>query len=285
MIFLVLSQSYAQDRDLITINYSISKLKYNDTTADSRLLDLKFRIPVYHKESHTFLASLNYKYLALDHFPASYSDNLQVTSVQFLYNKKLSATKNISVFGQFGLFSDFKDLNGKDYRYGFGINYNIKHNTNLSMGWGILYARQFFGSQIVPFINIDYQISKKWKLSGQLPVKEKLLYQINPKISAGIELNGQGSSYRLSENANQNNYVKIIQWDLLSKFEYQFAKSWQLNLGIGSNLTERYQLYEDSTHSPLTIITIPLGRKAEPLQEIKSKGFTAQLGVSYGIFK
>lgn len=281
IILLLCLNGIAQDRDIVNVNYSASKLSYENTTATTRLLEVKLRIPIYHNDSTTFITAINYKNLVLSSFPSQYTNNLQGISAQFVYNRILSDSRSIAVFAQAGIFSDFKDISGEDFRYGGGFNYNIKHSYRLTSGWGLFYARQFFGNQIVPFISINYQPNNRWSVTGQLPVKEKILYHFNDKTSAGVELSGEGNSYRLSASENQSNYVKVTQWAALAKFEYKFTRSWQLNAGMGSNVIQNYELFANGSTSSWTIITSPLGKKQQPLQQVKNRGFTAQIGISY----
>ncbi|MBB4802131.1 hypothetical protein HNP37_002204 [Flavobacterium nitrogenifigens] len=274
----------AQDKELIDINYSTAKLKYNDTTSQSGMLNAKFRVPLYYNDGNIFMASVDYRHVTLSSFPEYYSGPLQGASLLLLYNRKISDKNSIALIARFGLFSDFKKAHSRDFQYGFGINYDIKYSEEFKTGFGFFYARQFFGNQIVPFMNIDWKIGEKWRLTGRLPIKEKLLYQFSAKISAGIELALENSSYRLTENEAENNFIKITDCAALAKFEYKFSKSWQLNLAGGVGLIQRYEIYDESSDGSWSIFTIALNKKEKPLQEIKSRGFTGQIGISYNLF-
>lgn len=277
-------RSTAQDRDLATINYSISTVKYNDTSANARQFDAKFKLPVHQKNKSTFAATIGYKNISLNNFPDNYTSSLHGFTMQAVWLYKFTGKKSLTFFTQAGLFSDMKDVSGKDFRYSAGFRYRYKHSDRLTTGWGLAYSRQFFGNQIIPFIDVDYRPNNKWSISGQVPVKPKILYHFNSKISAGIEVNGEAASYRLSSTEKNNQFIQINQWTGLAKIEYQLAKSWQLNLGIGRNFKQSYKIYNDASTTPWTIITIPLGNKPEPVQKIDSKGLNIQFGVSFNPF-
>lgn len=277
-------QSIAQDRDLASINYSISKLHYNDTSANAKQLDIKLRIPVWNNNKHIIVTTIGYKSVSLGNFPESYTQNLHGITLQAAWLYKITGRKSITLFAQSGLFSDMNDISSKDFRYSTGFRYRVKYSEKLSTGWGLAYSRQFFGNQIVPFIDVDYKPNDKWSITGQFPVKPKVLYHFNRKLSAGIEISGEAASYRLSAVEKNNQFLQINQWTGLAKLEYQFAKSWQLNIGLGKNFKQTYKLYNDASRAPWTIITIPVGKKAEPIQKIDSRGVNLQIGVSFNPF-
>lgn len=284
ILLLLACRSTAQDKDLATINYSISKVKYNDTSANARQFDAKFKLPVYQKNKSTFACIIGYKNVSLNNFHNSYTSPLHGFTIQAAWLYKSTDKKYLTLFIQAGLFSDIKDLSGKDFRYSAGFRYRYKHSDRLTTGWGLAYSRQFFGNQIIPFIDVDYRPNDKWTISGQAPVKPKIIYRFNTKISAGIEVNGEASSYRLSATEKNNQFIQINQWTGLAKIEYQFAKSWQFNLGIGKNFKQSFKLYNDASTTPWTIITIPLGNKPEPVHKVDSKGLNVQFGVSFNPF-
>ncbi|MEO7976596.1 DUF6268 family outer membrane beta-barrel protein [Flavobacterium sp.] len=282
--FLFANTLLAQDRDILNVNYAVSTLKYNDTAAKANLFDVKLKLPVFQKKQHTIVGILGYKNLSLHNFPADYTGNLHGLTLQGAWIYKLSDRKSLTFFGQAGLFSDLQDVSGKDFRYTAGLRYRVKHSEKFSTGWGLAYSRQFFGNQVIPFIDVDYKPNDKWSITGQFPIKPKVLYHFNNKWSAGIELSADASSYRLSATESNNQYIQVNQWIGLAKLEYQFAKRWQLNIGIGKNIKQSYKLYDEAASTPWTIITIPLGKKPDPIYEIDSKGLNFQVGISLKAF-
>ena len=225
-----------------------------------------------------------YKNINLHGFPANYTSKLHGIALQCAWLYKNTYRSSLTFFAQAGLFSDMNDISGKDFRLSGGFRYRFKHSDKLSTGWGLAYARQFFGHQIIPFIDVDYKPNKNFSISGQFPVKPKILYHFNKKLSAGLELSAEAASYRLSAEENNNQFIQINQWTGFAKLEYQFAKAWQLSFGIGRNFKQSYKLYNDASGTPWTIITIPVGAKPEPTQELDNGGVNVRLGVSFNPF-
>ncbi|CAG5015935.1 hypothetical protein DYBT9275_05445 [Dyadobacter sp. CECT 9275] len=282
-LLLLASAVLAQDRDLATVHYAVAGMKYNDTTAHTAQLDVKLRIPLYQKKKIVAGATLGYKQVNLFNLPADYANPLYGFTCQGAWLYKVTPRRSLALFVQAGLFTDVKDISGKDFRYSAGFRYRLKHSEKLSTGWGLAYSRQFFGNQLVPFIDVDYRPSEQWSISGQFPVKPKILYRFTRKLSIGLELNGEAASYRLSAAARENEFIQINQWTGLSRLEYQFANAWQLYFGIGRSLKQSYKLFDDASQTRWTIITVPIGDKPSPQRKIDSAGLYLQLGISFGL--
>lgn len=78
--------------------------------------------------------------------------------------------------------------------------FRFQHSAHFATGWGLGYGHQFFGHQIVPFIEIDYRsMGSRWSVTGQFPIKPKILYRVSARFSAGLELSGEAASFRLTD--------------------------------------------------------------------------------------
>lgn len=278
---LTVGRTLAQTRDLASMTYMVSTLRQNDTVAMANFLEVKFKVPIWNKGRHVAAATLSYKNLSLVNFSDLYSSPLHGLSAQVAWLYKFTPKRSLTLLTQAGLFSDMKDLTGNDFRYSAGFRYRVKHSEKLSSGWGLAYSRQFFGNQIVPFIDVDYKPNQKWSLTGQFPIKPKILYQFTEKLSAGIEIHGDAASYRLSATERNNQFIQINQWAGMAKLEYQFSQSWLLTMGMGGNFKQSYKLYDQSEKQSWTIITLPIGERPNPIYEVNSPGLHVQVGISF----
>ncbi len=281
---LLVNGCFSQEKDLISINYGLSQVKFNDTTATAKQIEAKFKFPAFHQAGNTVVSTIAYKNLSLGDFPSSFGHTFHGINLQFIWLKKVDDKRALTFFIQTGLFSDMKDISGKDIRYGGGFRYRVKHSGKLSTGWGLAYSKQFFGNQIIPFIDVDFKPNEQLSITGQFPVRPRIMYHFNARTSIGLELMGEAASYRLSEKEYQHQYVQQNQWSAMARFEYGFARSWQFNIGLGSNFKQAYKLYNDAATTPWTIITIPLGEKEEPLRKIESKGLNIQIALLFNPF-
>jgi hypothetical protein len=273
----------AQDKDLINAGYSYTGMKRSDTVSNAVQVDVKVRMPLLNGNKQSILLTWGYKNLTLNGIPALEANNLHGFICQGVWLRKYDGNKSITLVAQVGLFSDMRDVSGNDFRYSGAIRYRIKHSAKLNTGWGLGYARQYFGNQVIPFIDVDYKPNTHWSITGQLPIKPKILYHISDKLRAGLEIAGEATSYRLSA-ADNNRFIQINQWSCMTRLEYQLFPNWQLNLGMGKNIRHSYKMFEDALTNPWTVITFPLGERAEPIQQIDTKNLCMQLSISFDPF-
>ena len=281
---LLVNECFSQEKDLISINYGSSQVKFNDTTAGAKQFEAKMRVPLFHKKGNTIAGTVVYKNLHLKDLPSSFGHIFHAVNLQCVWLKKVDDNKTLAFFIQTGLFSDMKDISGKDIRSGAGFRYRVKHSTKLSTGWGLAYSKQFFGNQIIPFIDVDFRPNEKLSVTGQFPVRPRIMYHFNARAGIGFELLGDAASYRLNGKEYQHQYIQQNQWSAMARFEYSFAKSWQFNIGLGRNIKQTYKLYNDASTTPWTLITIPIGKRDEPVRKIESKGINLQAGLSFSPF-
>jgi len=284
-LFLVSQLMTGQDLDIVSVNYSISRLKHNDSVASAQQAEVKIRYPLFKNDIHLILGSLGYKNLNLNEILDPELNSVHAVTANLAWQKQLSEKSSFTIVTQFGLFSDMKDISEKDFRYSVGFRYKQTHSAKLKTGYGLGYARQFFGNQVIPFIEVDFRPNKRWSFTGQLPMKPKVLYHFNEKFRVGLELSGDASSYRLSESTFQDNFIQLNQWLLLSKMEYKLAKSLLLSVDLGYNIKQSYRMFENTSNNTWTIFTIPLGKKPEPDAIIDGKGPYCNIGLRFGIFK
>lgn len=272
----------AQERDIVTIQHSFSTLKYNDTTARARQTDIRIRLPLWRKKQNAIVIGAIYKHLNINKMPDSFGEKLHGISLPILSQITLSAKTTLVIFTQAGFFSPTtRALHFNDFRYGLGLRLHFQHNEHFATGWGIGYGHQFFGHQIVPFIEIDYRPKhSRWSITGQFPIKPKILYRINPRFSTGLEFSGEASSFRLTD---QHYSLQQNQWTVSAKCEYKLWPSLLLSGGIGRNMRQTYKLYQNPDPNVWTIITFPVGKKSEPIRRIDGKQLYVHISLSFGL--
>jgi hypothetical protein len=242
------STLYAQDLPhLAGVVYSYDRADYNTQQVNAFV-----RFPLFANAG----GMVSYRYLNI------YDHTLQTISGQLFYKYK-----SWTFFGTGGLYD-------QGWRYGVGFRHITRHSEQLRTGIGVLYNRQFFGNQLIPFLDVNYEPNEHWTISGLFPIRPKVMYHFDRKLSVGIEVMGEANSYMM-----EDYYLRTTQWTGLLKFEWIFTPRLQLNAGIGKNVINRYQLFEKDAGTPWTLITIPLGEKITPVQEVDLKGLNAMIGL------
>lgn len=199
--------------------------------------------------------------------------------LNLFWQRNYSETTKLQFFVQGGLYSDFVDISGEDMRYAIGGSYTIRHGPRLTSGSGVQFARQFFGYQINPFIAIHYDISDRLHLSGLLPIRPRLDYQLSESISWVNEISGNLTSYRLSHQSRHSQYVKVTQWYGLSSLAVTVKKRHKFSAGLGYDFRNQIQLYDNDSQPYWSIITFPIGKPTQPIADFNARGLRMQ--VSY----
>lgn len=280
--------SSAQHKEAGHLDYWYVPVKYKDTGANVRMVDLNVGLPIYRKPAASLLANVELKTVQFSNFPLQNIPTLYSVSFQAAYVRKINQNLSLALFGQLGVFSDFKDLSAEDVRGTIGFQYRIKHSETFKSGLGIAYSNQFFGNELLPYINIDYNPGPDWRIYGQVPSNVKAEYKLSKKDFIGFGVRGLTNSYRLSKTEYNSSFVQTVEWHGKLFWERFIYRNWSVNLNAGYTFSQTFRLYDDIDGAMLnswTILTIPVGKKRpEPKQEIKRNGMIYQVGVAYNIF-
>ncbi|HPJ59975.1 MAG TPA: DUF6268 family outer membrane beta-barrel protein, partial [Bacteroidales bacterium] len=104
--------------------------------------------------------------------------------------------------------TDFEGGGGKCFQAGGVLLIEKIFSEKLTMSFGAQYNQELFGPFLVPIINVDWQISQKWKFTGMLPVYSKLSYKVNENLDAGLAHFGLTTSYYLGNSDYAGDYIE-----------------------------------------------------------------------------
>ena len=158
--------------------------------------------------------------------------------------KKFSKDRAIQVFLAPRLMSDFKNINIDHFQLGVMFLYEKKFREGLKMSFGALYNQEFFGPNLVPLVNLDWQISERWSVTGLFPIYGKVKYKVNEKLSAGISHFGFVTTFRLGDPAYQGDYIERKSIDESLFARYQLFGNIFLEGRFGYALGRSYAQYE-----------------------------------------
>jgi|GEM_PF-1077050 len=281
-------------RDLANFNYGYIPVKLGDTSASARTIDFDIAMPVFNRPKESLTLKLDLHKITFNEFPEDTQGTLYGTAIQGAYTRKLgNGNKALTLFGQLGIFSDFDDISGEDFRGTIGFQYKYTRSEKLRYGLGLAYSNQFFGHQISPYITFDYRPSKKWDIYGQFPTNFRAAYLFSDKDILAFGVRGSTNSYRLSKELKSHPYdnsgfIQTTQWSSRLYYEHYFGKHISINGSAGFAFVNKFRQYDDIPGSMLdswTIITVPVGKKRpDPVREISKPGMVYQIGISYNLF-
>ncbi len=128
--------------------------------------------------------------------------------------QKFSKGRGIQLFFAPRLMSDLNHIDGNSFQFGGMAMYEKKFRDNLTMSFGAMYNQELFGSYLVPLINLNWQLSERWAITGLLPVYAKIKYKVSDRFTAGISHFGLITTYSLGDTEYKGDYIERKSIDL-----------------------------------------------------------------------
>lgn len=280
--FPVLTYSQPGSPLSLSLNYIPAK---NESEPFFLNTNLSINFPAYKDSSINVLIGTNFKYYRFSFQNDSLNiHNLYSWSVPITFVYKTSESRYFAMMFEPSLSSDFKDISASDFRYNLALFYVKKKDLNSSSGIGIAISRRFSGFQIAPFYLINMRFRNKWILSGNIPFKSKLAYEINSKKQVGISFGVNSNSFRLSEKGN-NNHMDYQAIEVFLFYQQPVLKHFNWNINFGMQSTES-EIYAKNQISPLGLFLLSKNKSGNPLELFKNKGMLLfQVNFSYALFE
>lgn len=157
------------------------------------------------------------------------------------------------------LMSDLHHINGDHFQFGGIAMFKKSYNPELNISYGAMFNRELFGPYLVPMIDLYWQISDKWKISGLLPVSSKITYTINQRLETGITHFGLLSTYKIGDPAYDEYYVERECIDVSLYGRYKIIGNIYLEARIGQTLGRSYAQYATDQKVDFSIPLIRFG--------------------------
>jgi len=247
-------------------------------------LKLSFSKPLFltPAKSTYFLLGINYESL---HFGGDHA-GLDVKTVYSInpmigYSMRLSRRWNLTAIYLPTLNSDLKKIHGSDIRSGGILRANYRVDSNFSIRATLGYRDQFFGPQYIVLLGLDWKMSDRWRVFGDIPNNATINYAVNAKINTGFNLTANYTSYTLSQ---QSQYFKnnIINTGLFG--EYVFHRNWALRLTAAYSVTRKFEVMNDGDKYGSVIDFVNSGHMPVVQSPEVKNGLAFKLGLSYRVF-
>ncbi len=173
--------------------------------------------------------------------------------------QKFSKDRAIQIFLAPRLMSDFKNISIDHFQLGLMFLYEKKFREGLKISFGALYNREFFGPNLVPLVNLDWQISERWSVAGLFPIYGKVKYKVNEKLSAGMSHFGFVTTFRLGDPAYEGDYLERKSIDESLFARYQLFGNIFLEGRFGYALGRSYAQYEADQKVDFSIPLVSFG--------------------------
>lgn len=181
--------------------------------------------------------------------------------------QKLSNGNSIQALFIPRLMSDFRNIDSQHFQFGGTFIYEKVYHEKLKIGYGILYNQEAFGPSVVPLINLEWKMSERWSISGLLPVYSKVKYKVNEKLNVGIHHFGSVTSFRLGEEAYQNDYIDRSSVDLGLFARYNIMGGIHIEGRYGYSFGRSYAQYNQNDKIDLALPLTTIGDDRTQLNE------------------
>ena len=172
---------------------------------------------------------------------------------------KFSDKKGIQVLFAPRLMSDLNNVSGSHFQLGGTVLYEVRYGDRLTLSYGIMYNHELFGSYMVPLLNMDWQLSSRWRIHGLLPIYSKVSYQVSPSFSLGLNHFGLGSTYKLGDEIYNGDYIerRSIEVGLFGRLK--IVENIYLEGRVGYSLDRRYEQYDANDKIDFAIPLVNFG--------------------------
>ena len=277
----------AQDKFTVAkFSYNFAPgIKYENSNLKSNIGYLSgiFNLPVFSTGKATFLAGMrnnmwSVKYDTEQQWPVNYySLGLTLT-----YNQKFS-NNNSFMFAFIPRYnSDLLNSSSEAWQFGFLSYYTKRSSENYLWKVGAYVNTEFFGLFVVPVYGINWNISSRWSLIGNIPIWAKVNYKVSEKLNLGFSYMALISTYRLTGEFN-NAYISRFAIEPVLYAEVPIVKNLYLTGKAGHTLGRDYPVYDRNDKINWKLSMIEFGDKRTPLNAKVKNGVFFKISIAYKV--
>jgi len=279
--------SYSQDKFTIAdVSYMISpanKYENPDMTSNIGYLSGTLNFPVFSKGNTTFLAGFRGNMWTVNYDPEQiwpadyYSLGLTLT-----YNQKFN-NDNSFLFVLLPRYnSDLRYSSSEAWQLGFLSYYSKRTSDKFLWKAGMYVNTEFFGLFVVPVFGLDWDISEKFSISGDIPIWAKINYQATKKFSTGFAYIALVSTYRLTGDFN-NAYTSRYAIEPYLYADFEVIKNIFLRGKLGYAIDRKYPVYAKDDRLDWQLSMIKFGEDRTQLNPVINNGLFIEFTLSYKV--
>jgi len=240
-------------------------------------------IPVFSTGKATFLAGTrsniwHFKYNTEQPWPNSYYS----LGVTLTYNQKFSNNNSFLFVFIPRYNSDLLNPSPEAWQFGFLSYYTKRSSEKFLWKVGAYVNTEFFGLFVVPVYGINWNMSSRWSLTGDIPIWTKINYKASEKLNLGFSYMALVSSYRLTGEFN-NDYISRFAIEPVLYAEIPVVKNLYLKSKIGYTLGRDYPVYDRDDKLDLKLSLIEFGNKRTPLNTDIKDGVFFEISIAYKV--
>ncbi len=136
------------------------------------------------------------------------------------------------------------------FQWGQLTTVNHRSHERLLMRYGCYFSKEYFAPFFVPIVGLDWQLSSKWRIYGNLPINLTVECKWNDSRRFGLYFNALISSFQRLMPYSENTYIQRNTNELYTYFETYLTKNFVVQLRIGHSIGRRIRSYQTDETLP-----------------------------------
>lgn len=155
--------------------------------------------------------------------------------------------------------SDYKNLSGDDFYFGFYAIAKLKKNQHFNYRFGLYASTEAFGVFATPIFGVYYlSPNNRFEIDASLPITANVNYKFG-KVAVGVDYFGVGRSYNISQETTIPVYVDQSPLNFATYFQYGILdNSILLRAKVGYS-NNKYEVYEQGDQLDFRISAFSFG--------------------------
>jgi hypothetical protein len=235
-------------------------------------------------EKSTLLTGIRGNFWKVKYKPEQvWPENYYSTGLTIGYNHKFSIKQSFLFILIPRLNSDYRTINTSALQLGFYTTYSSRTSEKFLWKVGLYFNTEFFGPFVVPLFGLDWDVTPKLSIIGDLPIHAKIDYNTGAKFSTGVGYVALVSSYRLTGEFNDA-YTSRFAIEPYAFGEVRIFQKLYFNAKFGYTLGRKYPIYENNDRFDWQLSFIKFGDNRIQLNPEIQENFFFELGVAFRVF-
>ncbi|MFD2937409.1 DUF6268 family outer membrane beta-barrel protein [Spirosoma flavum] len=177
------------------------------------------------------------------------------------------------------LSADYQQIKGSDVQYGGIVRGVYRVRPTLALRAALGYRQTFYGPIYIVLGGLDWQVSRKVRVFGDLPANLTGAWAATPKVNAGFDMAANFSTYSLSV---ANEYVRYRTFLAGLFCEYYVRPQLALRATVGYSIIRNLEVYRRNDRVTGGVLDfVNLGHSPTPISPAISNGVVARLTLSF----
>jgi hypothetical protein len=288
LIFILFSSSVSaqQKFTVATFDYMFSPnntYEETDTTSYTGYFSGSISYPIVLNDKSTIITGIRGNSWTVKYDPEQiWPTNFYSLGLTLGYNHNFSEDKSFVFILLPRLNSDYKSINSNALQLGFLTTYNKRSSEKFLWKVGVYFNTEFFGPFVVPLFGLNWNVSEKLYIAGDLPIWAKINYQVSKPFALGVGYKALVGSYRLSGDFNDA-YTSRFAIEPYFYLDFEIAKNIYLNGKAGYTMGRKYPVYAKDDQMDWQLSFVKFGDDRTQLNPVIDDGIFFEFGIAYKV--